>query len=82
VRGCVGAIDGMAVKIAKPRPKDTPAPRHYFNRKGFFAVVLQAVCDGNRKFLWASSKGVGSTHDSTCYGISNLCRSVEMNTGT
>eukprot|EP00658_Telonema_sp_P-2_P031774 TRINITY_DN2370_c0_g1_i1.p1 TRINITY_DN2370_c0_g1~~TRINITY_DN2370_c0_g1_i1.p1 ORF type:complete len:473 (-),score=63.81 TRINITY_DN2370_c0_g1_i1:76-1494(-) len=69
---CVGAIDGMAVKISKPMLRDTPAPKHYYNRKGFFAVVLQAVCDGNRKFTWGSLKGVGSTHDSTCYAVSNL----------
>jgi hypothetical protein len=74
VRGCVGAIDGCAIKINKPSLRDTPAPRHYYNRKGFFATVLQATCDGNRKFTWASLKGVGSTHDSTCYGISNLAR--------
>lgn len=78
VRNCVGAIDGMAVKINKPSLRDTPAPRHYFNRKGFFATVLQATCDGNRKFTWASLKGVGSTHDSTCYGISNLARCVAL----
>jgi hypothetical protein len=74
VRGCVGAIDGMAVKIVKPSKSEVEAPRHYFNRKGLFAIVLQAACDGNRKFTGASSLGVGSTHDSTCFGWSNLSR--------
>jgi hypothetical protein len=75
-RHCVGAIDGLAVKIAKPRLKDVPNPMQYYNRKQFFAVVLQAVCDGNRKFTWASLLGAGSTHDSTCWGLSNLFKSV------
>ncbi len=31
--GCVGALDGLAVKIEKPRGKDVPNSMQYFNRK-------------------------------------------------
>merc|ERR1712196_528367 len=64
---CIGAIDGLAVKINRPLLRDTKNPKQYYNRKGFFAVVLQAVCDSDRKFLWGSIKCPGATHDATCF---------------
>ena len=42
---CGGAIDGIAIKIKCPRTFDTANPMHYFNIKGFYAFVLQAICD-------------------------------------
>ena len=30
VTGCVGAIDGMAVRITKPAKRDTPSPKHFY----------------------------------------------------
>ena len=49
LQGCVAAIDGMAVRIYKPKPSDAPDPVHYYNRKGFYAVVLQAAVDGKKR---------------------------------
>ena len=58
VRGCIGAIDGLAIKIEKPMPWDAPA-EPYKNRKGFYALNLQAICDANHQFLWFSLVGSG-----------------------
>ena len=74
IRGCVGAIDGMAVKIKRPGKNECENPVSYFSRKGFYAVVLQAICDGNCRFLWGSILCGGSTHDSTCWTITDLAR--------
>jgi hypothetical protein len=49
VVGCVGAVDGIAVKIAKPR--DCFVPRNYYCRKGFYSVPFQAVVGGRYRFL-------------------------------
>lgn len=38
-QGCLGAIDGIAIKVAKPSEVENPAC--YFNRKGFFALNVQ-----------------------------------------
>jgi hypothetical protein len=43
--GCVGAVDGIAIKIQKPHDEDNPAS--YFCRKGFYSVPVQAVVDSN-----------------------------------
>jgi hypothetical protein len=76
VRGCVGAVDGMAVKIKRPTLSECDNPMSYYSRKGFYAVVLQAICDGDCKFLWGSILAGGSTHDSTCWSITELSRYV------
>ena len=75
--GCVGAIDGMAVKIRRPTLRDCPNPFLYRNRKQFYSINLQAMCDGNRKFLWWSMLTVGSTHDSLAFAMSKLGQRLE-----
>merc|ERR1711865_287841 len=77
IRGCIGAIDGMACKIKRPADSECENPHSYFSRKGFYAVVLQAICDGNCLFLWGSILCGGSTHDSTCWTITDLARKFE-----
>jgi len=47
--GVVGAIDGSHIPIKAP----TKYPADYFNRKHFYSIVLQAVCDHDGKFLLA-----------------------------
>jgi hypothetical protein len=47
--GCVGAVDGIAVKIAKPR--DFFVPRNYYCRKGFHNISFQAIVDAKYRFV-------------------------------
>ena len=72
MKGIVGAIDGIAIKLSKPRMSDCPNPADYFCRKGFYSLNVQAICDSNRQFRWVSSCCTGATHDSTAYGLANL----------
>eukprot|EP00732_Lithocolla_globosa_P002198 Lithocolla_globosa_v1_NODE_1377_length_2621_cov_9.489478.p1 type:complete len:410 gc:universal NODE_1377_length_2621_cov_9.489478:1368-139(-) len=74
--GCVGALDGLAIKIKQPTTKSCKDVRSYYNRKGFFAVILEAVVDSNYKFLFGSSRCCGSTHDSVAWGITSLARAI------
>ena len=50
IGGCVGAIDGLLVKIYKP-PLPVQNPARFMSRKHFFALNVQAICDSNTKFL-------------------------------
>lgn len=43
LRGCLSAIDGIAVKIQRPSVQDAPNPMSYYNRKGFFALNARAA---------------------------------------
>jgi len=36
LRGCVSAIDGIALRIRRPRVSEVPNPSSYWTRKGFF----------------------------------------------
>ena len=65
--GCIGALDGMAVKITKPSKKDASNALSYLNRKGYFSINLQAIADGNRKFLMARMATARGTHDSLAW---------------
>lgn len=72
--GCVGALDGIVVAIHRPHLKDCNNPNSYWNRKGFFGIPVQAVCDARGRFLFVSSKCAGSTHDSSAFEITSLGR--------
>jgi DDE superfamily endonuclease len=70
--GCVGAVDGIAVKIAKQR--DCFVPRNYNYRKGFYSIPFQAIVDAKYRFLSLSSIVSGSTHDSLAFRASCIGR--------
>jgi DDE superfamily endonuclease len=68
--GCIGALDGIAIAITKPL--DRYFPRHYWTRKGFYAIPVQAICDSSYRFLYMSARCVGSSHDSLAWACSDL----------
>jgi hypothetical protein len=61
----LGAIDGCAVKQNTPRTKY--GPLDYFNRKGYFALALMAICDANYRFVYFDPTVKGTVHDSTAW---------------
>lgn len=73
--GCVGALDGIAIKIKKPA--DTLRPKEYFCRKHFFALPVQALVNAKYQFIDYSARTVGSTHDSLSHAVSGLGRYLE-----
>ena len=61
IPNCVGTIDGSHIRIIRPHNYSTD----YYNFKGYYSVLLQAVCDGNCKFLSLSCGHPRSIHDAT-----------------
>jgi len=87
--GCVGAIDGIAIEVFKPTPWDTFFPKQFMNRKGFFSINCQSICDANLRFTWCSLKSPSMVRMpsimSCCYLImflmhTFLCLFVRRNT--
>ena len=72
--GCVGALDGLAVRIRRPTIEEASKPLDYFNRKGFFAINVQAICDSRSRFLYLSLETPGSTHDATAFAVSSFSK--------
>ena len=60
IPNCVGTIDGSHIRIIRPNNYSTD----YYNFKGYYSVLLQAVCDGNWN-LSLSCGHPGSIHDAT-----------------
>lgn len=68
ISNVIGAIDGSHIPIKAPHL----FPVDYFNRKGFYSIVLQAVVDHKKKFLDICVGWPGSTHDSRILVNSSL----------
>lgn len=66
----IGAIDGCHVKIDKPEND----PDSYINRKGYYTVQMQIICDKQRKIRDIFVGWPGSVHDSRVFRNSPLCR--------
>ena len=65
---CLGAIDGKHVALRKPPYSGTT----FYNYKGFFSIVLMAICDADYKFLYAAVGAEGSLSDRSIFGRMKL----------
>lgn len=70
--GVISALDGVSVAIRCPNLDDTPTPRFFYNRKGFYSICVQAACAADYSFNFFSASNCGSTHDSTAFASSGL----------
>jgi DDE superfamily endonuclease len=80
-RGCCGALDGLAVKIQEPSRNEISNSAAYYNRKGFFALNLQGLCDYEYRFLYVSVTTPGSSHDIMALEMSSLGRLLKRSDG-
>jgi hypothetical protein len=77
-KSCIGALDGVAIKINNPTVYNLISdPGNYFCRKGFYALNVQAICDRHKRVLWVSTGHKGSTHDSSAFGETKFCKILE-----
>jgi len=72
LRGCVFALDGIALRIRRPRVAEVPIPSSYLTRKGFFAINVQAAVCGDYNVQFLSTLTPGSRHDSTVFSACEL----------
>ena len=72
---CIGAIDGKYAATECPKLSET----QYFNYKGFFSVVLLAICDAKYCFTYVNFGKYGCTNDSSFLRSSGLYKAFEEN---
>lgn len=69
----VGAIDCTHVAIIAPAAHDPVHPAAaYFNRKGYYSINVQIICDANLRILNMNARFPGSVHDSAIWMMSNI----------
>ena len=72
--GVVGVIDGCHIPIQSPGGNDAELFR---NRKGFFSINVQGICDANLNFTNIVARWYGSAHDSRVFENSNVFSELE-----
>jgi hypothetical protein len=65
----LGAVDCSHVKIQSPGGANAELFR---NRKGYFSINVEAICDAELKLLHIIARWQGSVHDSTIFNNSPL----------
>ena len=73
---CAGAIDGSHIPVRPPAQNHTD----YYNRKGWYSVILQAVVDHNYLFRDVMVGWPGSVHDARVFSNSQLCHKATNRT--
>ncbi|KAF2901953.1 hypothetical protein ILUMI_04235 [Ignelater luminosus] len=68
MQGVIGMIDGTAIEINAPKEHRMS----YFNRKSYFSVVLQGICDHNMLFTDVYAGQPGSKHDYAVFEKSDI----------
>ena len=65
---CVGAVDGCHIPVSPPALCHTD----YYNRKGWYSIIVQAVADHNYLFTDIYVGWAGSVHDARVLAHSTL----------
>jgi hypothetical protein len=70
---CVGAIDGLLIRIRCPSVKSHPNnAKFHCAHKMAYGINLQVVCDAHCKIIGFSCQHTGSTNDIVAFESSNL----------
>lgn len=75
IRGAVGAVNGCLIWQKNPGVSVDILLRYYCARKWKLALLLIAICDTKRRFLWIDIGFTPTTHDSlawTCSGSRHI----------
>ena len=76
--GCVAAIDGMLLRIQTPASSETGNVRAYFSGHYHdYGINIQAACDSQCRFLYASCAAPGGANDLRAYRCTTLASLVD-----
>jgi hypothetical protein len=70
LHGCIGALDGILLRVSKPA--DLYHPAKFYCLKGYYALPFQAVVDSRYNVRYMSVRCAGATHDNLAFSVSTL----------
>ena len=70
---CLGALDGKHVVLTAPPNSGSL----YYNYRGTFPVVLLALADASRRFLYIDIGVYGRNSDGGIFSNSSICNAIE-----
>lgn len=73
---CVGALDGKHIRMIMPQHTASLD----FNYKGYFSIVLLAMCDANYNFKYINVGAPGKNSDAGIFRESSLMKKIENGT--
>ena len=75
IHGCVGALDGIAMKVNRPEKRYAKNAKAYWNRKSFYAINMQAIADKKRRLSCYNNHIVAVKHNKALFVqlICNAC---------
>ncbi|KAI5642826.1 DDE superfamily endonuclease domain-containing protein [Phthorimaea operculella] len=69
----LGAVDGTHISIHKPPINHPTAPGSlFYNRKGYYSINCQMICDAKSRITSVNPNFPGSTHDAAIWQSSNV----------
>lgn len=72
---CIGACDGKHIRIIAPNNSGSMC----FNYKGYFSLVLLAICDSSYKFVMIDVGAYGRFGDLAIFQNSNFYKKIQEN---
>jgi len=78
IQGCVGCMDGMLLRISAPTLKQAKNAKSFFSgHYQDFGMNVQAVCDSQCRFTYASVAAPGGWNDLAVYRQSGIATQIE-----
>ncbi|KAK4874307.1 hypothetical protein RN001_013667 [Aquatica leii] len=78
--GVIGCIDCTHVAVIAPPLEHPQYPGYaYLNRKGYYSINVQIICDANLSILNCNAMYPGSTHDAAIWQMSTVQRYLREN---
>jgi len=75
---CIGSVDGCHIPISPPKEDSVD----YINYKGYYSVILLAVCDAKYRFTYANIATPGKSNDAFIFKYSRPNRILQYQSRT
>lgn len=75
---CFGTVDGCHIPMKCPQGGQESA-KEYHNFKNFYSLVIMAMVDAKKRFIWASAGFPGNSHDAIIFQSTKIFKQLSEN---